>query len=624
MKRNVQHSSKTLKKRKVADDEEDVTTASSTICIPLSQSKLIGEFHYIHQRRNNLREDVVYNINLPRIKSYVYDFNHITYCIRLCINAYILSIPVTFNPNILDFKDLYYGTYLLIKTGTQQRSIVKVDDVYPGLHDIVSEAGFINTLDFPCINSIKYESAHFAAEMENMRELSDPHWLKQYLKAVYGDDLTTHGNRNVIYASKFTSEAILEICQTNNFQIVIPTKFSNIAPTIRRVIGIEVARIREFISDYSSRNVSRIFWLRHLRASIILLSTDEATYKPFNICGMYKMLVRYAPLDKTILAKLFINGIQFHTDEFKNLTMNDFFSIDLSKLDTRRFNNSIPSYCTTNGYELHIAFEKTVKKKNGVNTILSYEDEIERPITSSNIIGIDPGFYNPLTCAQKLNGRFQKRKITKAEFYHNSKRSEVLKRSRVMTRRAEYLLVDGNNYSLKDKIERIDLIAAVIRRYNVFMNVYPFYDNKNYLKFKMYARMKEQKELDRVVDYVMGFSLDNPILAIGNGRNLTNFTSAPSAAPFRRFLYHFTKRKRRGFININEAYTSKLTNCCLINGKHMKNERGERQNGIIHCQKCTKTFCRDYNASLSMWRIAMVKLGFFDSPKIRRKFKGNF
>lgn len=205
-----------------------------------------------------------------------------------------------------------------------------------------------------------------------------------------------------------------------------------------------------------------------------------------------------------------------------------------------------------------------------------------------------------------------KRRVTAREFKHNALQTELTKR----TSQKESLLVKRYALmpSLKDARTYELLLEKTVEAYSFYTSRYNMHSSRKLLKFKFYKRMRTQHEMDRVVDYVMGLSNHNPLIGLGNARNLGQSKSIGPPGPYKKLFNHAHKRlKGRGIIhNVNEYNTTKLTTCCFREHVYLKKSSSDKTIkttilGVFHCKKCKTTLCRDGSAAENMLKIVAAK-----------------
>ena len=292
-----------LKRKRVSkkDEKEDSTFV---VCLPLSH-KLIG---YCATSREQTQ-------CLKRLNSYVHDFCRITYKANLVANAYFYYVCAE---NLafasFDLVDFYTSVCALLKTGTRNGTVQKINLKYAGLCALVEGLGWLHSEKFSFQNAIMYEARHFRAAINNLELLADYPWLISY------------------YLS-----------------LGLPRKEAKVKAALKNT-----TKSKLFLESRDCKFISLLKWRYSLREQILSASTPDSLFKSFNLAPIHRAAPRFAPIDGKILSLLFIPGVQ----SSNVLPLSSFFNCPRD----RRAPDAVPIFGRTNGTEIHFCYTKKIKK----------------------------------------------------------------------------------------------------------------------------------------------------------------------------------------------------------------------------------------------------------------------
>ncbi len=579
------------------------------------------------------------------LRQYVDQFTQITYKANLIANAYFLQIGIIDeNFEFFDVYTFFRRVMELVKVGTRRQTILTIKNEFPGLVELVDDFNWRATEQFHQDNAINYEAKHYKASLKNLKDLADPAHLQWYLLAVYPNIIRKK------WVAKMVAKHILW-----GFRSGWTGSITTDEVILKAIISIEIDRLRMYADDNivhvkpeddeddlaRTDSIALIKWRFYLRKTIMESETKECMKKNFTLGPIHSMKPRFAHLDVAILGKLMIHGCQ--STDLKKIDFMDFFHTDLQKNRPTSFKNdpdTIPRYAKTNGYEIHFLFQRIMNAEEKIYAALTDDERNEhliqqlkdQDIRPDQVIGIDPGVTHLVVGASptspEYNGMNQREVHVAKEGLHewrqNSLMTDVTKKEKKLIEKAkemdeeiENLLIQEQQQSLKRCSTIDECIDISIFKFSVFQKLNPIYNNKKFLKFKFNARRRRQREMDRIVDFVMTQGKENPVVALGNARNLTGFKKLGPPAPYMKIFRHARKRlKGRGHvIDIDEFCTSKYATCCISEHTYMKNQENETVRGLFHCKKCHQTLNRDVSAAQNILKIALTKLNIGVLPQ---------
>ncbi len=620
-----------------------VKESSKTLCLPLGEKTFVKKVDFPQKDDGTVGRTI--QDSLPLIlKELVNAYTKLTYRASLLANAYLVyvsskNVKLPSGSETFDFKLLYLKCLAFLKKGSYKKSLENaVNNHFPGLDEVAQQ--FLPpdgkpTIEFGFQNPLGYAAVAFETEMHNFKEWGDPFWMRSYLSAKYPHLSKAH--------LRFVANWVL-------WQVDAGSQFDKTKTP--EGYGDTVSIIQEeydLLLGFLSRDaIGRVRWRQMMRETIVGASTNERSFKSFTLAPIHKMGPRFMRFDGEVMSKLFYG--KGYNSGSHYLPLNHFLS-DASKQcflksGLSKSKEAGPASAVTNGYEIHFCFsysiEEPLSSSSQEEKVNAELQKIGNDLDQSHFIGIDPGVHNLIASVSfDGEGNPTKRKLTREEWHHRTLNTRKKVMSDKLTKRArdgDQVIREGLDYisghSLKTCLDYATTVEASQVYINVFIRLLPIYWNRRYMKFKFMARMREQAELDRAVDYVMGHGKQRPIIGFGNAGNLNGFKKVGPHGPSRKLFRHAQKRLRnRGIVVlIDEHCTTKYTSCCLEQHKYAVYQRysrrrpggySEEHKGVLHCNKCGKTLSRDISAAKNILEILKFGCGF-NNVELHQDFRPPF
>ncbi len=565
------------------------------------------------------------------IKSYVTNYNHITYKANVTMNVLFHYVESdNFWNETKDLDKVYEVVCRFVmapkKTTNHLKNLIQQ---FPDAASMVRRLQFWGTCKPIQQNALGFATTEFIKDLKNLKETHDVAMVRQQLELEYEDALPPKHMKTL---SKFIVWRIHSgWSPKNGFELF----GENIRYTLKLIFN-------SFPSNLCSSTL--LAWRAKLKRTIQSGAKEgSSNNKMFNLAPIHSTKVRHAYIDKKVLADMALIGCQ--TADLKQLTLNDFFKQDLTSLAPGRWPeyDKFPLSATTNGFEIHFVYQRT-EKDHPMDTSFPFDnlkickrfvkDEV---IKAHEVTATDPGVKNIFTTCTAYVVEDELRiprirKVTAKEFRHNSLTTILSRKADARLQDVKPLIQELSNNPLKAFLPSdtvADLVNVTKRHYEIYREVYRRMNHAKYLKFKAFARMRRQREFDRIVNEVLTFGIKpTPVVAMGNARNLHGFRKNVHG-PARKLITHAKKKLvnpggfvRGLFIDINESHTSKWTTCCLSKANYMKQkDRRYPIRGLLHCSQCKKTLCRDSSAAHNILKITLHNLGINLKQRVS-KFPG--
>ena len=208
---------------------------------------------------------------------------------------------------------------------------------------------------------------------------------------------------------------------------------------------------------------------------------------------------------------------------------------------------------------------------------------------------------------------FEKRIFNKKRYNHESKRNKVnkaLKRRKRGTNSANIRAIEDAMSTTSLKTANFEAVLAGLHlRLRVYDVLRAFYNNTQYQKLKVEARIAAQKTDDRLLDFI---SHDRTkVIGFGDGSKMTGFRGLSPGGPMKK-LKRMAVKKGYSITMVNEAYTSKRASCCRGEDLRPMKRPTRDQDGVMRvkdvhglrtCPKCKRTWNRDFTAAINIWDI---------------------
>jgi hypothetical protein len=321
----------------------------------------------------------------------------------------------------------------------------------------------------------------------------------------------------------------------------------------------------------------------------------------------------------------------------------------------------------SNGYELQTIFEKNMEYNSQGKPLPCcsrkqvkpemFDLPIEVPeackkMSHKMIAGVDPGKQTLLTATRIVRYEdgapvYETRKVSGKWFDSRSGRLAMRRRSRHLTKVAQNKgLMEGITRLHVNTADVEKLVQAIDERFRVHKDLHKVFSNMRSKRQAFCMRIRATKAIQEMIRYI---TWDYHVaLAIGDCSKLSNFRGAQMTpgGPMTK-VYRLMVQMGLPVWQVQENYTSKMSSCCpghevrlQDNGQNPETYRvptKERESpwlikrslaessafelaskrtpsypnkihGITICNKCGKTWCRDKNAAINIWTIAMVQI----------------
>ena len=371
-------------------------------------------------------------------------------------------------------------------------------------------------------------------------------------------------------------------------------------------------------------------------------------FKRFAILPLLSEGVQFVTLDNRGLQFLAALAKERFPHHDKDVITEIFSSVDTffdrTKGIKKKPNHQLAPIVRTNGVELHVMFEKNVRRmKSGKSCKLKAEEKtlpehldpsydmaevrghFKGFIEEGQIVGVDPGNANPYTAVRPVPGKhqdgmrfFESRTVSKATYNLKSKRNKVKKRAeRDRKRFGVHHIIDELSTNSFKTPHFDDVMRATQVRLRHHRVMHEVQSNKQKLKLKFEARIAEQREIDNIIKDLT-FDYTAKLVVIGDGSRMSGMRGTTCGVANSKIKRKMVKvGKQRGFFvkSANEAYTSKHSWCCR--GREMKNmktshktytdshgvERPTAVHGLNICTGCNKVWSRDINGAINIWYV---------------------
>jgi hypothetical protein len=288
-------------------------------------------------------------------------------------------------------------------------------------------------------------------------------------------------------------------------------------------------------------------------------------------------------------------------------------------------------------------------------------DGVPADLADHEIRALDPGNHTPFTYGTKdEDGNWKHGGISKKEYAHKTKRGKVTKKeARDRKRhRIDQVIERLSQLTLKTSSWRL-LLAAVVTAAECLDSLHTFYSRKPWLKLKFEAKQAEQRAFYHVIDNVFRGKNNKKnmkkkkkkkrkkwtkttkpkpectnqpgakLVVIGDGGRMSGIKGTTSSAPvakIKRLAVKLARRQGWHFRTIDEAYTSKNSNCCpgftmetILTGHKTRITKDGRivrctVHGISRCTNCVTLWNRDCSATRNMHAITKAKLSNQNRP----------
>ena len=320
----------------------------------------------------------------------------------------------------------------------------------------------------------------------------------------------------------------------------------------------------------------------------------------------------------------------------------------------------------TNGIELHVLYETLntkrldsgprkgqIQKQEGHHISPkdydpSYDfSEVPHDIKDQYIRVHDPGNKAPFTWVTKNDeGKMVHGFISKREYNHRSKRGKVnRKHARDAENKMQITYAYLATFSLRTW-SWPELRRAIKAFAHNHTSLHKFNSRKRWLKLKFEAKQAEQRTINHVINHVLRGKPDKrkrlwrktrrrrrkknkscytpkgydgaKLVVIGDAGKMSGLKGTSCGAPLakiKRLATQISKHQGWYIRVIDEAYTSKRSNCCkgaemkcILTGHKRRTTKDGRTvrctvHGISRCTSCLKLWNRDKSAALNQWDI---------------------
>jgi len=435
-----------------------------------------------------------------------------------------------------------------------------------------------------------YSISAYMTLLENFNSFAIESHISMYLQAKY-------------CLSKKNSKWLMNVITKNTDFETIPKDISNDIQYWKEVQKHERDLYDSFLPGENTINdfiEYRFFMLSHI-------TKDDQ--RRFSLLPLLSEKSKFITLDNKCIQDLKTKALkkEKYNDKEKEEVKGYFESLDSFFQRPERKNWDLGSIIHTNGYEIHIQYTTKNYERVGKNKLkmlkMPERTEVDHwdPSYSyhnyqgEEIVAIDPGHHNMFT-SYETNGTFKR--ITKKEFAHRTHRNLHTSKVASLIKKAGLNL----NYKSLCTIDFSTIVEGIKERIKQKFQIYKVLSSMAYLKSKFDKKIREQKEIDNILNYLS--NKGKKILAFGDCSKLHGFKGNNSGGPVAAIRRYARKKGYKTFL-VDESYTSKMMSCCQVsNWKHQKNNKGEKIHGLCICQKCHKTWNRDYNASINILEIA--------------------
>jgi transposase len=255
----------------------------------------------------------------------------------------------------------------------------------------------------------------------------------------------------------------------------------------------------------------------------------------------------------------------------------------------------------------------------------------------TNLVAVDKGYHNFYASVRytgKLDDKgervFEKRQVTKKWFDKRSGRVTVRRKQALISKRVvkRGLLVDITKYSLKTA-DPTAIRNALHARATAYEAIHAFYNNKRVKKLKLAMRIREERAIDEVINYITYGG--KATVVFGDCSKTTGFKNSTPGGPLKKMEHKMVKLGLR-VCEENECMSTKSSLCCHgHHNKHMPNgqdpvtyKKGKFKNapermpsevlGILICQECGRTWNRDYVGAVNIWDIYLARMTGLPRP----------